>query len=145
MNEIDAFGTPTILHFAASLLISSILSAPWPSLSGAAIALDICGFLGVGYTLIVLRRARSQTGYQPVLEDWVWHVILPLAAYTALSIAAMTLVRHAVVSLFIVGGTALLLLFIGIHNAWDTVTFLALGHTESEIATRPTDDQPASE
>jgi hypothetical protein len=28
-------------------------------------------------------------------------------------------------SLFAIGGTALLLLFIGIHNAWDAVTYIA--------------------
>jgi hypothetical protein len=27
----------------------------------------------------------------------------------------------------VVGASALLLLFIGIHNAWDTVTYLAVG------------------
>ena len=29
--------------------------------------------------------------------------------------------------LFVVGATALLLLFIGIHNAWDTVAYIAVG------------------
>jgi len=141
MNEIDAFGTPTVLHFGAALLISAILSAPWPSLAGAATALGICGFLGVGYALIVLRRARRQTGYKPVLEDWIWHVILPLVAYAVLTTAAITLVRHAIVSLFFVGGTALLLLFIGIHNAWDTVTYLAL----DQMAAEHPEDKPTAE
>jgi hypothetical protein len=30
------------------------------------------------YELIVLRRARSQTQYKPVLEDWIWHFSLPM-------------------------------------------------------------------
>src|SRR5690349_9031512 len=29
MLEVRAFGTPTVVHFCASLLISAILSAPW--------------------------------------------------------------------------------------------------------------------
>jgi hypothetical protein len=29
-------------------------------------------------------------------------------------------------ALFVIGATALLLLFIGIHNAWDTVTYVAV-------------------
>ncbi len=36
--EIAAFGTPTILHFCAALLVSALLSAPWSTLSGAGIA-----------------------------------------------------------------------------------------------------------
>jgi hypothetical protein len=34
--------------------------------------------------------------------------------------------------MFIVGATALLLLFVGIHNAWDGVTHLALRATQKE-------------
>ncbi len=32
-REIDAFGTPTIIHFCSVLLVSAILSAPWHALS----------------------------------------------------------------------------------------------------------------
>jgi hypothetical protein len=138
-KEIDAFATPTILHFAAALLVSSILSAPWPSAVGAAVALGICGFAGVVYVVIVIRRARGQTSYQLVLEDWVWHVTLPLIAYAALFAAALTLGRHVVISLFVVAGTALLFLFIGIHNAWDTVTYIALDHVQKPDVPGSTD------
>jgi hypothetical protein len=130
-KEIDAFATPTILHFCAVLLVASIVNAPWPSLSGADLALGICGCAGVGYVLIVIRRARQQTSYKLVMEDWVWHIVLPFVAYAALFAAALALGRHILVSLFVVAGTALLLLFIGIHNAWDTVTYLALGDIQT--------------
>lgn len=130
-REIDAFATPTIIHFGAALLVSSILSAPWPSLSGTGLALGICGCIGLGYVGVVIRRTRRQTNYQLVLEDWVWHVALPLVAYAALVAAALALGRHVLVSLFIVGGTALLLLYIGIHNAWDTVTYIALDRVQA--------------
>jgi len=33
-----------------------------------------------------------------------------------------------VTALFLVGAVALLLIFIGIHNAWDTVAFVAIHH-----------------
>jgi hypothetical protein len=131
MREIDAFGTPTIVHFGAVLLVSSILSAPWPSLTSASIPLGICGLLGLIYGSVVIRRARRQTGYQPVLEDWIWHAALPLVAYAGLLAAALAMVRDALASLFVVAGTALLLLFIGIHNAWDTVTYIALDQVEA--------------
>jgi hypothetical protein len=38
----------------------------------------------------------------------------------------VALARHASAALFVIGATALLLLFIGIHNAWDTVTYVAV-------------------
>src|SRR5207245_2423614 len=128
-ETIDAFVTPTILHFAFVLLLASIVAAPWPTLSSAAIAIGACGLVGVVYVCIVIRRTRRQSGYAPVLdapvlEDWIWHIVLPLAAYAALAAAAFALTRHPLPSLFVVGASSLLLLFAGIHNAWDTVTYV---------------------
>ena len=130
-REIDAFATPTIVHFCSALFISALLSAPWASLSSAALALGVVGVAGVVYALIVVGRARRTTEYQPVLEDWIWHAAFPLIAYAAVSVSAALLPRHPAPALFIVAAAALALLFIGIHNAWDTVTYLATGQQGS--------------
>lgn len=122
----SAFSTPTIVHFCAILFISGILSAPWPTLASADIALGACGIAGCVYALMVVRNARRQADYQLVLEDWIWHIALPLLAYTALLIAAVFLQRDPATWLFVIGGIALLLLFVGIHNAWDSVVYIAL-------------------
>ncbi|HXU46470.1 MAG TPA: hypothetical protein VN783_13160 [Thermoanaerobaculia bacterium] len=121
-----AFATPTIVHFCAVLLLSAILSAPWPALSGAGLVLGACGVAGLAYALIVIRHMRRQEHYEPVLEDWIWHGALPVVAYGALLLAVFALRRHPEPSLFAIGGAAILLLFIGIHNAWDSVTYIAL-------------------
>jgi hypothetical protein len=120
-----AFGTPTVVHFSAVLLLSALLSAPWRAVAPPAFALAALAAAGVLYTLLVFRRARAQTGYKPVLEDWIWHTVLPLSAYVALLGAALEVPGHAPPALFVVGGTALLLLLVGIHNAWDAVTYIA--------------------
>ena len=123
-----AFGTPTIVHFSAVLLISAILTAPWHALEGPALGLGAFGLVGVVYGVLVVFRARRQTEYVPVLEDWICHWILPLVAYTALLTAAIMLPGRPTPSLFGIGASALLLLFVGIHNAWDAVTYIALRH-----------------
>ena len=125
-RQIEAFGTPTIVHFCAVLLVSAILSAPWQGLSKVALALGACGLAGVVYGVMVVGRARSQTGYRPVFEDWLWHAALPLVAYALLLSAAVALRSYPRQVLFVVGAAALMLLFIGIHNAWDTVTYIAV-------------------
>jgi hypothetical protein len=122
----SAFATPTIVHFCAVLLISAVLSAPWHSLSSAAMVLGLSGLIGVVYGIRVIWHARRQTAYVPVFEDWLFHAVLPIVAYAALSMAAAGLPSHAEPSLFVIGGAALLLLFVGIHNAWDAVTYMAL-------------------
>jgi hypothetical protein len=124
-EAVSAFGTPTVVHFCAVLLVSAILSAPWGAISNAGVLLSVCGAAGMVYTLIVLRRARAQQGYKPVLEDWLWHALFPLITYAALLVAALTLARDPVHCLFAIGTTALILLFIGIHNAWDAATYMA--------------------
>ena len=126
-QSIAAFGTPTIVHFCSVLLVSAILSAPWHGLSSVALTLGVCGLVGVVYGVIVVRRARRQTGYRPVWEDWLWHAVLPLIAYALILVSAIVLRSYPQRALFVIGATALLLLFIGIHNAWDTVTYIAVG------------------
>ena len=129
-ETVAAFGTPTIVHFCAVLLIAAIVSVPWRGLASAGLALSASGVAGIVYMLIVIRRARGQKGYTPVLEDWLWHCGFPLIAYVALLGAALVLRRDPPRSLLVVGVSALLLLFIGIHNAWDAVTYIATQHAQ---------------
>jgi hypothetical protein len=129
-REIDAFGTPTVVHFCTVLLMSAILSAPWPVLTGASFLLAVTGATGIGYVIIVTRRAQRQTRYKPVLEDWIWHVAIPFVCYTVLVLAAIALVRYTTTALFIIAAVALILLFAGIHNSWDTVTYVVVQRDE---------------
>ena len=123
-ESISAFGTPNVVHFCAALLVASILSVPWTTLRPAGIAVAGCGGLGVIYSAIVMRRATRQREYEPVFEDWLWHTLLPALAYAAMLVAGVALWRNSADSLFFIGPASLLLVFVGIHNAWDTVTFI---------------------
>lgn len=125
-TTINAFGTPTVVHFGVALLIAAVITAPWPSLWPVGALLGLTGAFGVGYVAIVFRRARMQSDYTPVFEDWLWHNILPFIAYVGIGAAGVLLTLHPIGWLFVVGAMTLLLLFIGIHNAWDTVMFIAL-------------------
>jgi len=128
MLEIRAFGSPTVVHFCAALLVSAILSAPWHTLSNVGLVLGICGAAGVVYALSVIRHASRTTGYRPDLEDWMWYVVLPLGTYVALLVSGIEFATYPTTSLFEIAAISLVLLFIGIHNAWDTVTFVAVKH-----------------
>jgi hypothetical protein len=72
-----AFGTPTIVHFSAALLLSALVRAPWQATAVPVILWAALGLCGAIYSLNVIRRCAA----------------------------------------------ALLLLFIGIHNAWDGVFY----------------------
>jgi hypothetical protein len=118
-----AFATPTIVHFGAVLGLSGILSAPWDGIGTAAVLWGLVGISGIVYAVIFTRRLRRQTAYRPEFEDWLFHVLLPIAAYATLAVSAYAARSHPREALFGVGAAALLLLFVGIHNAWDAVTY----------------------
>jgi hypothetical protein len=118
-----AFASPTIVHFCAVLLLSALARVPWPTLACAAGAWGVLGLAGLAYIARVARRMRRQTAYRPDNEDWLFHLVLPLAAYAALVLAAFAAPRLIQAALFGVAAATLLLLFTGIHNVWDAVVY----------------------
>ena len=134
MQEVRAFGTPTVVHFCAVLFVSAVLSAPWHVLSSAGVVVDACGAAGLAYAIMIIRHARRQTGYSPDAEDWFWYSALPLVGYASLLGAGILLNRYSTISLFVIAATALLLMCVGIHNAWDTVTYIAVARKKEKTS-----------
>jgi hypothetical protein len=65
-----------------------------------------------------------------VFEDWLFHALLPFVAYVMLTVSGFIARSHARRGLFFVGAATLLLLFVGIHNAWDAVTYHIYHHSK---------------
>jgi hypothetical protein len=126
------FNTPNVVHFGLVLLVAAILTAPWKALWQVGVLLGLCGLGGATYAVIVVRRVRRQTDYRPVFEDWLFHTALPLVSYSALVIGAILLPGQPEPTLFVIAAAMVLLLFIGIHNAWDNVTFIAIELNQPE-------------
>jgi hypothetical protein len=119
----NAFSTPSVVHFGIVLLLSAVLSAPWHAIGAVAVFWGLVGLGGLMYSVVVARRMRLQSVYRPVFEDWLFHCLFPLAAYAMLAVSAYVARSYARPALFLVGVATLLLLFVGIHNAWDAVTY----------------------
>ena len=118
------------MHFCAALLISAILNAPWRSLMHAAVLLGLVGLVGVVYIVRVMLRAKRLTVYIPDFEDWTWYTMLPFFAYGAIFAGAIALPAAPVPALFALAGGVVLLIFIGIRNAWDVVTYITIGGSD---------------
>lgn len=123
---IAAFGTPTVVHFALALILSAMLCAPWPDYESLRVTLGVLGACAAGYSIIVLRRARNQRTYTPTPYDWVWHILIPVTAYAAILSAAVFLPHDVERWQFVIAAATLLILCVGIHNAWDSVTYLSI-------------------
>ncbi len=119
----EAFTTPTIVYFGTALFLSAIICAPWDGLGAVAVVWTVLGLVGIAYVIVVTRRVRRQSAYRPEFEDWLFHVALPFMAYAALAASGFSARSHERRALFGVAAVSLLLLFVGIHNAWDAVTY----------------------
>ena len=127
-----AFGTPTVVHFGVALLLSAVMRAPWHTIAPAAVLWGLIGLGGAIYELVVGWRMLHQKVYRPVFEDWLFHFVLPLVAYVLLVFLSFAAFSRAHEVQFGVGAAALLLLFAGIHNAWDAVIYHVLARAQGE-------------
>jgi len=121
---ITVFSTPSIVNFGAVLLLSAVLVMPWHSITPVSIVWAAAGVVGILYTTIIGRGFKKQRAYILVFEDWFFRVVLPIVGYLALCDAAVIARSHERGALFQVAAVALLLLFVGIHDAWDNATYL---------------------
>ncbi|MGA7354397.1 MAG: hypothetical protein WA431_12465 [Candidatus Cybelea sp.] len=126
-DGVSTYSTPTVVHFCAALLVSAVLVAPWRALVHPAILTGLAGLGGIVYVARVIARAKRMA-YTPDLEDWVWYHILPLLTYIVLFAGSIALSSAPPMGALAIAATVVVLIFIGIHNAWDVVTFLALPH-----------------
>ncbi len=127
---IATFSTPTVVKFSFALGIALVLAAPWPTLYCAATLLALAAVGGTIYASVTYKRARDQVraadgvDYEPDAEDRWFYAYLPLIEYVAILIAALMLPFRPHAALFVLCGATMLLIFNGIHNAWDVVTFV---------------------
>lgn len=127
MQGADVYSTPTIVHFTTVLLLSAVMVAPvrGPVANYVfAVLITVGGLGGVAYSLFNARQMR-RASYKPQFEDWLFYAILPLAGYVLITAggAARASLRLLDFSCYGLAIATILLLVIGIHNAWDTVTY----------------------
>jgi hypothetical protein len=120
------FVTPTVVHFCAVLLVAAIVSTPGQRPATLGLALGLCGAAGILYVGWAMGAASRQKEYEPVGEDWLFHAAMPVAAYGAIAVTALMLfIGQGQAALYVLAGATLLLLFTGIHNAWDAAVWVA--------------------
>jgi hypothetical protein len=127
---LSVFTTPAIVHFGAVILVAAFFLAPWHSLGVPCALVAALGIAGVLYMLRIISGTRRMTEYEADLEDLIWYNILPFAAYGTICAGALWAFSSAQQALFVVAAGVVLLLFIGIRNAWDIVTYIAVRDAE---------------
>jgi hypothetical protein len=135
-----AFTTPTAVHFGAALWIAALMSIPGHTRWSLMLCLAGSGLFGTVYCGYVARTmVDERLDYRPALSDWVWSLLLPLITYLSLLLAAMLVRAHLSGALYAVAAASLVLLLMGLHNAWDVVVWIT---TERHMHSARTDEQP---
>jgi hypothetical protein len=112
--------TPTIVHFGVVLALAAYLSMPHQALWSLSAGFGAVGLFGLLYAgFIAVNIGRISTSYIPVIEDWLWNVVLPVIVYGTFLAIAFCIWRRLEACLYAAAAASLLLMFIGIHNAWD--------------------------
>jgi hypothetical protein len=119
-----AFATPTIVYFSSVLLTAGLLSIPHYTKTSLGSVLLALGAIGLAYATYVRRHMRKQDHYSPDRGDWFWFALLPAVAYAGTLVAGATVWGAPGASLDIAGGSAMLLLLVGVHNAWDAAVWM---------------------
>ena len=118
---------PTIVHFGTVLAFAAYMSVPQHTILSLSAGLAIGGMGTTAYTVVIANNVRRfAIHYTPVLEDWVWHVILPTVDYATLLGMAFLIWYRPHLALYGVAAVLTLLLFIGIHNALDVAVSAAV-------------------
>jgi hypothetical protein len=133
MKGLRAYVTPIVVHFCAVLTLAAYLSMPHQGSLSLSLGFGAAGIAGLGYvTRIGIGIARIASDYIPVHEDWIWNVVLPAIAYAVLLGSAYLIWTRPERSLYAAAAASLLLMFIGIHNAWDVAVWNTVNSKQGE-------------
>jgi hypothetical protein len=121
-----AFSTPVVVHFATALFIAALMSVPWQSPHLPRLILGAVGLAGIVYGGVIVRHMLAQKAYTPVLIDWISNVAVPVLAYGILVASAIEAHAYDHEAFFGVAAVSLLLMFVGVYNSWDAISYHAL-------------------
>jgi len=124
-----SFVTPTIVHFASVLGISAMLSMPRLTYTSTGWILVLSGATLLAYMTWIIRTAR-RLDYNSDLEDTIFHFTLPPIVHATILVAGLMEWSKHDWAMYLVAGSLLVLLIIGIHNAWDSAVWMVTRTTE---------------
>ncbi|HEY6453477.1 MAG TPA: hypothetical protein VIX87_12855 [Steroidobacteraceae bacterium] len=147
LSGLRAFISPTVVHFCSVLGVAALLNVPGQTPSSLEWCLAGGAAAGLAYSVgTTLQLHRNRPMYVPVISDWIWNALLPTLAYLLLLVSGAVLRAHVSAALYATAAVSLLLLLIGIHNAWDIAVWFTAERpaAQSEAAKSPAPVEPPS-
>ena len=109
------FVNPILVHFACLLIIALVMVAPTSALTRA-LALGAIGCAGLAYVTNLALMSRRRTGTED--RELLWDVLLPIASYVLVAIAAASWALEAPFTNMTGALAVVLLLVTALRNSW---------------------------
>ena len=122
-SGVRAFASPNAVYFTTALVASAVALFPGMSAKGLGGIFCLGSIAMLGY-LAHAKIHQQWRENQYSLLDWLWYVGLPFAAYMLLLASGIGLLFQATLSMQGAGVAFILLLVIGIRNAWDIIIWV---------------------
>ncbi|HEV2438669.1 MAG TPA: hypothetical protein VGX97_01235 [bacterium] len=140
----SAFLSPTFIHFVYVLVTAAVVLVPTLSESVLGVLLVLAGAGSLGYLLrhLPFVRERYRIGTLD-RSDLVWYSMMPAVCYVLYLDAGIGLLRSAAgvpsrgQALNALAAASVLLIVIGVRNAWDLVVFQVMREIQEPDKNRP--------
>ncbi len=123
------FLTPTVIHLATVMFACALTVVPTLERVSFGVVFGLGGLIGLIYSceigLNVKRRREIDA------EDRIWYAALPVLGYAAIAVAGLLALLGKPAGLEILAAALVLLLAVGIRNAWDMILFFVLNARRS--------------
>lgn len=122
---IRSFLSPTVVHFSAVLVMCLLAMIPTQTWAVLGVLQACVGAIGLAYSGWVWRRMLKH-GIVASIDtvDRLWYALLPIPAYLLVIAAGVALWKQSRIGLDILASALILLLLIGIRNAWDMTVWI---------------------
>jgi hypothetical protein len=123
---LEAFITPTVVHFAAVLfacLVNMIPEHRWESLAAL---LGFGGIAGLIYSGRVVMQLIIRHRFNVDMTDRMFYALIPVVGYLLAVAASVLGFLHSAVGAFVMAAALLVLLLAGLRNAWDMTLWIML-------------------
>jgi hypothetical protein len=132
-HTIATFVSPIVFHFGHVLLLAAGVVVPTHTAARFGVIALGLGLAHLCQVLAVLRGMIAHHRAQEVdRAHWVWHFLLPLVASVSGAGAAVGILSAAPWAMDALAGSVVLLLLVGVTNAWTLVTWI-LEHRDDGV------------
>ncbi len=123
---LEAFITPTVVHFAAALFASLMIMIPGQLWETVGALLSVGGLAGLVYSGRVLFQLIIRHRFHVDVVDRMYYAVIPMVGYLLALAAAVLAFLHVADSAYVMAAALLTLLLAGLRNAWDMMLWIMI-------------------